>query len=154
MRLASIVAATFILTISTATASGLGEQFKAIGPWSVLKNQDPMTDAVSCIAIYKGNSQVQVTIDSLAIGLRGRGGVSGYTIRLDDRPAGSMTLASKTERNVGAAVIGGQEFQSLLRAKRVRFQALTALSSLVNEDLDFSQIQAVLSFLKGPSCGA
>lgn len=154
MKFISIFTMALLFCFGGAAAAGLGEPVQIIGPWHVLKDKDPMTDAVNCTAIYQGNFQVQISLQYLAIGLRGRGGISGYTLRLDDRPAGDMKLASNIEKRVGAALIEGDDFAALLQAKRVRFQALTALSTLVNEDLDFRQIESVIAFLGGPICTA
>ncbi len=154
MTFHSVVAVGILLCTGSASAAGLGEPIEKIGSWSILRAKDPMTDAVTCTAIYQGNLQVQLTLRNLAIGLRGRGGVLGYTIRLDDRPAGQMKLASRVEKNVGAAIIEENDFVPLLQAKRVRFQALTALSTLVNEDLDFSRVKTVLATLAGSKCNS
>ena len=152
MKLKSVFVLGLLLCAGSANASGLGEQLKSIGPWNILKKQDAMTDKISCIAIYGSNTQVQLSDTSLAIGLKGRGGVSSYQIRLDNQPAGEMQLPSDVEKDIGAAFIEDDNFSKLLQAKRVRFQALTALSTFVNEDWDFTDAAAVVSFLKSAEC--
>lgn len=154
MKVSLIAALGLLLWAGSAAATGTREPIQQIGPWNVLRDKDPMTDVVSCMAIYQDNFQVQLSLKNLAIGLRGRGGVSGYTIRLDDRPAGQMKLASQIEKRVGAAIVEGGDFVALLQAKRVRFQALTVLSTLVNEDLDFSNVKTVLNTLGGSKCSS
>lgn len=111
-----------------------------------------MTDEVSCVAIYRDNMQVQLSADTFAIGLEGRGGVRGYKIRIDDKPAGDLQLATDIEQDISAALFQGRAFEELLEANRVRFQAITVLSTLVDEDLDFSNVKAVIDVLRGPSC--
>ncbi len=152
MRLVSIITIALQIGVSGAMAQGLGEIVQNIGPWNILKKTDPMTDAVRCLAIYQGNSQVQLTIDSLAIGLQRRGGVTRYQVRLDDDPASDLKDASESERDVGAVLFEGDELEKMLLAKRVRFQAVTLRWDKVNEDLDFSEIAAVREFLKSAAC--
>ena len=73
--------------------------------WKVLQIKDGMTDKVSCVAIYKGNHDIQLSPGALYISYRGRGGVASYSIRIDDAPAGKLRLASKTEENLSTIII-------------------------------------------------
>jgi hypothetical protein len=73
--------------------------------WKLLQIKDGMTDKVSCVAIYKGNHDIQLSPGALYISYRGRGGVASYSIRIDDAPAGKLRLASKTEENLSTIII-------------------------------------------------
>jgi hypothetical protein len=124
------------------------------GKWVVFGEADPMTDKMSCIAYYGGEKFVQLTNNSFAMGYGGRGGLKGYTIRFDNDPPLPMALPTRIEERIGAFVIDTKDprFARLVAAKRVRIQALTVLNSIVNDDVDLTDLQAVRGRLIGPEC--
>lgn len=109
------------------------------GNWTVKQIADAMTDKKSCVALYKSRLDIQVSEDDFYFSLKGKGGVSMITYRVDDERPESR-LATDVEKRVDAADISGGDFRHLLGAKRLRIQILTVLSSLVEEDLDLSGI--------------
>jgi hypothetical protein len=53
--------------------------------WKVLQIKDGMTDKVSCVAIYKGNHDIQLSPGALYISYRGRGGVPAGVMDHEER---------------------------------------------------------------------
>lgn len=147
-------AAAVTVAFCVPAAAGLAPVGKPIGKWAIFGEADPMTDEMRCVAYYGGEKFVQVTKTSFAVGYGGRGGLKGYTLRFDNDPPLSMELPSRIEQRVSAFLIEDSDprYARLLSAKRVRIQALTVLSSVENDDVDLTDIQAVLAKLKGPDC--
>lgn len=125
-----------------------------IGAWRVMGEPDPMTDKNQCVAYFGAGSAVQLTLKSFGISYRGRGGLQGYTIRFDNDPPFATALPTRIEKEIGALIIdaGDPRYQRLTSAKRVRVQALTLLTSIVNNDVDLSRLPEVLARLNGPNC--
>jgi hypothetical protein len=138
--------------ISGAQGQGLGKKVGQQGGWTIYRSQDAMTDQISCVATYKKDLSVQLSTDNLGFNLNGKGGVSGYTYRLDDTPATEMLLPSKIEGQAGVVILGKEKFSQVMQAKRLRMQVLTVLSSMVNYDIDLKESAAVIAFLGGPKC--
>lgn len=127
-----------------------------VGKWTIEAKADPMTDAKQCTAYYDPGPKyaVQMTKDSFAISYRGRGGIDGYQMRFDNDPALELSLPSEVEKEIGAFVIKDtdERFTRLLNAKRVRVQANTLVAGIVNDDIDLSDLPALMATLKGPRC--
>jgi hypothetical protein len=119
--------------------------------WKVLQIKDAMTDKVNCVAIYKGNHDIQLSLGTLYISYKGRGGVASYSIRIDDAPAGKLRLASKTEENLSTIIIE-KELPKITSAKRLRVSGRTVLRTLISEDLDLDGIAAAYAVVTGPQC--
>jgi len=119
--------------------------------WNVLQIKDAMTDKVSCVAIYKGNHDIQLSPGTLYISFRGRGGVASYSIQIDDAPAGKLRPASKTEENLSTIIIE-KELSKITTAKRLRVSGLTVLKTMISEDLDLDGIAAAYVIVTGPQC--
>lgn len=127
-----------------------------VGNWTIESNADPMTDAKKCTAYYDIGPKyaVQMTKDSFAISYGGRGGIEGYNMRFDDDPALGLLLPSGIEKEIGALVIKDSDdrFSRLLSAKRVRVQGNTLIAGIVNDDINLSDLPALMATLKGPRC--
>lgn len=135
---ASGIALTMLITSPVRAETGFGKQVGKAGRWTVYVSKDAMTDTVQCTALFDDRAQVQFAAGSLAISLRGRGGIDGYQIRLDDAPASTMRLPSRIEKEIGAVVLADATYQAILSARRLRFMALTVLGGMVQEDIDLS----------------
>ncbi|HWD27371.1 MAG TPA: hypothetical protein VG387_09410 [Rhizomicrobium sp.] len=133
-------------------SEGLGQKVTTIGDWTIYRDSDAMTDVVTCLGIYQGRPAVQLTKDSIAISLNGRGGISSYKYRLDDTPPTELRLATDTEKDIGAVVFEGDDFNAIRSANRFRFQALTILDSVVDEDISLRTAQQALAYMSGPNC--
>jgi hypothetical protein len=153
-KILSLLALLACLAPSLAAAQGLGASpaIFTSGDWTVRKSKDAMTDKVSCTGLYLKRFDVQLDADSLYISLRGRGGVQGYTLRLDDRPAGRIQLASHTEKQVSALGITGTVFKDLLGAQRLRASIITVLNSQVQEDISLVGVPEAYAVITGPEC--
>ena len=104
-----------------AFAAGLGTKVTTIGDWAIYRDVDAMTDNVSCLGTYHDNPAIQLTSDSLAISLKGRGGVQGYLYRLDHNPPTQLQLPTDAEKELEAVVFEGGIFNSIIQSKRIRF---------------------------------
>ncbi len=123
-----------------------------IGPWRVSSTKDMMTDKLSCVAYYGDTNRVQMTVGSLAISEAGNGGVSAYTMRIDDNPPQEMELANDIEKQISAVVLQGDKFAPISTAHRVRISVLTVLNSQDDRDIDLSARPQVMQVLLGPKC--
>jgi hypothetical protein len=141
-----------VMDVSSAAAAGLGKVVTKLGDWTIYREQDAMTDAVSCVATYKATLQIQLTVDSLAVSLRGRGGVSSYRYRLDNNPPGELHLANDIEKETSAIVIDGDNFTGIIAAQRIRIEFLTILDTIVDEDIDLHGSRAAITYMQGPNC--
>lgn len=113
-----------------------------------------MTDKKECTAYYGSGRTIQLTRTSFAISYRGRGMLKAYTIRFGDEPALPTALPGRTEEEIGALLIDANEprWAKLSASKRVRVQAFTVLSTIVNDDVDLTRLADVMARLSGPGC--
>lgn len=128
------------------------------GNWSVRQSTDLMNDKKTCVALYKDGFYIQVTeanfsvSETYPVSLYGRGGIQGYTYRVDDAPPTKMKVATDIEKKVSAAYLTGSEFRQLLSSRRFRIQVLTMLPSLVEEDIDLRGLSEIHGVLTGMKC--
>ena len=116
------------------------------GNWKVLRSTDVMKDTISCTGIYKENYGIQLGEDGLYVTVRG--GLQSIDLRFGDAPAKPMRLAEKMEKDVGAVIIDGTNFDELTQTNRLRLQVLTLVSGVITEDLDISGIQEAVENIK------
>ncbi len=119
--------------------------------WTAHRNVDSMTDRVTCVAYYRGNTKIQLTADSLAISYSGRGGVSMGQWRIDDN-APLQRLATDVEKQIGAFFWEGSELARVLAGKRLRVQMFTILSTIEQDDLDLTGVVEVWQALREQRC--
>jgi hypothetical protein len=81
-----------------------------------------------------------------------RGGVQGYTYRIDNAAPTKMKVANDTEKKASAMYLEGDEFRQLLNSKRFRIQVLTMLSSLVEEDIDLTWLSQIYGVITSAQC--
>ena len=116
------------------------------GNWKVLRSIDQMKDTVECTGIYKENYGVQLTSGTLYVSVKG--GLETITLRFGDKPARSLRLAEKMEKEIRSIVISGSDFSELLESDRLRVQASTLVSGIVNEDFDLSGMKDALENIR------
>jgi hypothetical protein len=137
-------------------AQGADEQQvgKPIGGWRIMGSTDAMTDMKECVAYFGPTESIQMTKDSLAIGYSGRGGLDAYILRFDDNPADEMTLGSERDKRIGFFIIQDPDpnLARVRSSKRLRVRGLTALSTIVDDDIDLTPQAAVLNILNSPAC--
>jgi hypothetical protein len=152
--LAFILLAITVTDVST-SASDLGTApvIATYQYWSVRRVTDPMTDAVSCIALYKNRFDLQVSDREMFITEAGRGGVDSIKIRFDNQPPKDLQLATDVEKHIGAVAIRGDEFQELLTARRLRYQIMRLIGSLDSDDVDLSGLAAAHQAIMSTRCG-
>jgi hypothetical protein len=127
-------------------AKQTGDTFVS-GSWHVNKKRDAMTDKMDCTALYQGAWKIQGDASTFYVGLKGRGGVSAYKLRIDDDAPDSLKLASDVERRISAADLT-YSFGRILNAKRVRIQVQTILDTIVVEDIDMTGFKEAVDYIK------
>jgi hypothetical protein len=140
------------IVFSSPAHADIGTKISTVGDWAIYRQLDPMTDAPSCVGTYKNDISIQLTSDSFAFSLAGRGGVSGYQLRWDDAAASGMKLPTDTEKEVSAFILSDERFSPVLSSKRLRVQVLTVLSTIVNFDVNLSTAKQAIAVLSGPQC--
>ncbi|ATQ77873.1 hypothetical protein CR152_27750 [Massilia violaceinigra] len=123
-----------------------GIVFKS-GSWSVHQELDAMTDKKKCAALYEGAWTVQASDKDFFVSLRGRGGVRGYTVRIDDEPALPLRLADEMERDLSAVRLG-RIFDQVYGAKRIRMQISTILNTVVAQDIDLKGFAESVDYMR------
>jgi hypothetical protein len=139
------VAMLILLTVLAQPVSAALKDAKPVfrsGNWTVLQSKDPMTDATTCVGIYKTNYGIQLSPHNLYITIRG--GIQSVTLRFGDSPAKPMRLATEMEKKVHAIDIGGSDLNEVLESPRLRVEVLTLVSGVANEDLDMTGVKEVI----------
>lgn len=150
-QVCALALATALVTPASA-AEGFGKKIGQTGRWTLYAEINSMTDQKDCTALFDDRIGVQLTHDSLAISLRGRGGIRAYRIRLDEAPARPLQLATDREKGVSAIFISDDLFSEAVGSKRLRVAAFTILSSTVEEDIDLSGIAKVRQTFDSAGC--
>lgn len=154
MRLTVTVLLAFLCgAASAASVSDAKVVFKNDN-WSVRRTLDPMTDKPSCVGIYRNRFDVQLAQRDFFITMRGKGGVSAYTLRFDDEPAQPLRLAQDIEKRIGAVNLEYSEFDKLLNSKRLRIRISTLIRGIVDEDISLIGLREAHTFLVGKCMGA
>lgn len=127
-----------------------------VGKWTIEVETDPMTDAKDCTAYYDLGPKYafQLTKGTFGISYKGRGGIQAYRLRFDEDAASELTIPSDIEKRISAVVIERTDgrFSRLLKAKRLRVQGSTFVSGILNDDIDLSDLPAVMATLEGVRC--
>lgn len=152
IAIASLLAAAF--TVPANAETGFGEQIGQVGKWTVYADTNQMTDAKECTALFEDRAAVQYSGDSLAISLRGRGGIRAYTMRFDDNAALPLRLANEDEKGVQAAYFKGEDLANIEAADRLRIEIMTVIRGVVFEDIDLSGLPEVRTLFTTNGCSA
>lgn len=121
--------------------------------WSVNRSIDKMTDAPSCTGLYENEWKVQMSRSGFYVSYRGRGGVSGITVRFGDEPARPLRLATSMEKSVSAVILKDDDLVAVLAAPRLRVQVMTVLDRLLVDDIDLAGAKEAYEFIStDPRC--
>lgn len=118
------------------------------GKWEVIRDVDSFTDEVSCTVAYVEDNGIQAAGDELYVTVKG--GIRGYQMRQDDKPAGGMRIATDIEKRIDALVISEPWFEKIFEGDRLRIQVITWTNGLVNIDLNTANLQGAYETI--PSC--
>jgi hypothetical protein len=94
------------------------------GNWYVVRSTHKVTGAVACTGFYIGNPGVQLTKESLV--LRVPGEIKSIGMRIGDRPARAARAPQPTEKQMGAVVLAGADFDQLRQNKTLALDVTTA----------------------------
>jgi hypothetical protein len=122
-----------------------------VSSWRIEKNKDPMTDEISCRGYQRNRGDVLLTDHILYISTKIA--PNGITIRLGDEPA-QTSLASSGEKIGRTIMLGTFHLDKIIeqKIKRVRYRVLTVLDSLVEGELDVTDIDKALEIIRSDKC--
>jgi hypothetical protein len=143
MKTVSLVLAA--LALSAAAVPALAQPsmqtvFRA-GNWFVVRSNQPATQSVACTGFYVGEGDVQLSKDKLTIKLPGE--VRSVSLRIGDQPAGAPRAINESERQTGALVVAGADFDRVRRSKTLTVDLATAQGSETRK-LDLDGLAATL----------
>jgi hypothetical protein len=110
MRTLTLAAVAMLMLAITSNAQKIGEM-KPVdrdGIWELREGKDNFTDKSSCVILPPKQPNIQISDNSMYVSYRGRGGLKGYTLRVDDDPPGQMQLPSPIERDTAAITFMGE----------------------------------------------
>ena len=112
-----------LLAGAGSASAGLGPVIATYGNWDIRRDQDMMTDRVTCVATYKNNANVQLGGSGLHVKVSKN--PLGYLYRIDDEPVRARhTFRGDLMRRVGLITFAGSVFGRLLNANRLRLQVV------------------------------
>jgi hypothetical protein len=114
--------------------------------WKVLRSIDSMKDTTSCTGIYKDNYAIQLTTDTLFLGVQG--GIQSVTLRYGDKAARSLRLADEMEKKIRSVIIKGADFAELSGSDRLRYQVSTLVSGIKTDELDLVGFEETLANIR------
>lgn len=124
------------------------------GNWTIMRDQNAMSDKIDCTGIYKGDPKVQLSERDLFIQILG--GIESVRLRFDDEPAQALRLGTEMEKKIHAVDIKGADFEKLLTAKRLRMAVGTLVRGISEIDLDLGGLAEAHQNIRGgcPDTGA
>lgn len=139
--------------VSTADAGDLASSPVILrnGDWSVHRTHDAMTDSKVCTGVYKDNYDIQLSATALMIAIPD--GLKSVRLRFDNEDAQDMRLPRGSESAIGAINIRGEDYQRLLRSKRLRFEALSTTDNVISGDLDLNGVNIIRSNIEAGCFG-
>ena len=109
------------------------------GNWKVYRAVDPMTDAIKCTGVYKGNYGIQLSKEALFIQVRG--GIETVAIRFGDNPPQATRLPTAMEKKIGLVILKNSDYDQVVGGERLRVQVYTTLRDVQENDLDLTGIK-------------
>src|SRR5512133_2824837 len=94
------------------------------GDWYVVRSIQRGTGQAICTGFYMGHAGVQLSKDSLII--RTPGELQSIGLRYGDEPAPAARPPSASEKQIGAVMIAGPDFDKLRRAKTLGLDVRTS----------------------------
>jgi len=126
---------------------GNAEVLLDAGNWKVLRTQD------SCVAIWRNDHRIQLSLDKFHIDYKSRGGIIGYSLRFDDELVGqAMRRTTLAESNAAVVILKANDLWRLLKANRLRTMTITALWAPIQEDIDLTGIAEAHAVLASAKC--
>lgn len=94
------------------------------GNWYVVRSTQPVTGAVACTGFYMGQGGVQLGRDSLLIKTADE--VKSVSLRFGEQPARAARALDPNERQMGAVMVAGADFELMRRGKSLALELVTA----------------------------
>lgn len=125
----------FLITIALALASfaapGLTQPgvqtnrtvYRA-GNWFVVRATHNATGAVSCTGFYMGQGGVQLSKENLIFRVPGE--IKSVGLRFDEQPPRASRPPGASEKQIGAVMLAGPDFEELRRGKTLGIDVTTA----------------------------
>lgn len=116
--------------------------------WQLHRRNDPMTNKIECYLAPVGKPYAQFTTHNFLVSYKERGGVKGYTYRLDDGAVTEMQLPTEEEQELDILDFSDGAFNSILGASRLRLEVLTVLDEIVDDDFPLSGMRGLFVKMK------
>ena len=123
-----------------------------VEPWRILQTKNLMTDKVSCFAIHTQYPNVQFSPPAIYIDMSRRGGLKGYTYRVDDLSPSQFAIATGVQVRLNTLVFGEGNLPRVNQNKRLRVQVLTVLDTVSDFDLNMSSAEAAQLIMASEKC--
>jgi hypothetical protein len=152
VKSAALALAIASVPVAANAADGFGPSIGSVGRWVAYSKIDAMTDERHCVALFDDRDNVQFTPRSIAIGFRGRGGISSYRVRLGDAPVKSWMPVGRMDQQLGAVFFEGKRRDEMVAAGRLRLEAITVLKGIVTEDISLTEAPELLALFSKNHC--
>ncbi|TWO70555.1 hypothetical protein FN976_13390 [Caenimonas sedimenti] len=90
------------------------------GNWFVVRSARARSDTVGCTGYYKSERDVQLGADQLILKVPGK--PRQIVVRFNDEVSLPSRAATKAEQQLGAIVIGGDQFEKLQTSRRLNVE--------------------------------
>jgi hypothetical protein len=94
------------------------------GNWYVVRSTHNTTGAVGCTGFYMGHPGVQLSKESLIVRVPGE--IKSIGMRFGDEPARAARTPQAAEKQIGAVVLAGADFDQLRKGKTLALDVTTA----------------------------
>ncbi len=93
------------------------------GHWYVVRSVRARGDTIGCTGFYKSERDVQLSAEQLIVKVSGE--LSQVVVRFNDEMSAPLRPPTKLERQLGAVVIAGEQFEKLQTSRRVDLEIAT-----------------------------
>lgn len=90
------------------------------GPWYVVRSVRPRSDTIGCTGFYKSERDVQLGTDQLILKVAGE--PRQIVVRFNDEPSLPARAPTKAEKQLGAIVVDGEQFEKLQGSRRLNVE--------------------------------
>jgi hypothetical protein len=94
------------------------------GNWFVVRSTNDTTGTVGCTGFHMGDSGVQLSKETLILKIPGE--LKTIALRFDGQPPRASRPPEASEKQVGAVVLAGADFEQLRRGKTLGLDVVTA----------------------------
>lgn len=130
----------------------LGKQVAKFDQWVIYKSIDSMTDQVDCVATLQNEKNIHIGSDSATINIKNIPNPTYFQHRFDTEKASQIEFITPEMAELGALLIEEDNFNKLIKAKRLRIQVSTIDVNQFEFDFNMSGIHQAHEYILGPEC--